>query len=134
MKTKIILSIYSLLMTLILIKEGVAFNYAVKAYNCISETKTDQLSEDMIAKLALLEDAYGSKIIVTSGKRNKGGTSSHEDGTAVDIRSWDGRSRYNLVAAAQEVGFNRIGVYDRHIHVDIAKDRRQNTIWIGESK
>ena len=71
------------------------------------------------------------------GKRK----SSHQVGSdgfyhGVDIAAATGRKRYYLVQYAISVGFRRIGVYDRHIHLDVATDRMfiQEVLWPGKSK
>ena len=57
---------------------------------------------------------------------------------AVDIRCPTSRKRFRMVKAAFEVGFRRIGVYDRHIHLDcvteISNKFGQDVNWIGISK
>lgn len=58
-------------------------------------------------------------IKITSGLR-KGDPGAHGLGLAVDFACTASRPRYYLLRAALAVGFRRIGVYDRHIHVDIA--------------
>ena len=54
----------------------------------------------------------------------------------VDIKCRDSRSRYLIVNAALRVGFNRIGIYDKHIHLDNAmgKGFDQYVVWWGKSK
>ena len=60
--------------------------------------------------------------------------SSHYLGLAVDIAVTAGHRRHELVGAALKAGFKRIGIYDRHIHLDLDHTRPFPTIWTGESQ
>jgi uncharacterized protein YcbK (DUF882 family) len=101
-----------------------------------------QMSPKLRELLDDMRHIYGAPITVTSSYRSSGSTgkrdSAHELGPsghwdAVDIRSDTSRNRYLLVSAAYLAGFRRIGVYDRHIHVDVAEDLDQDVMWIGVS-
>ncbi len=54
----------------------------------------------------------------------------------VDVKCRDSRSRYLIVNAALRAGFNRIGIYDRHIHLDNAMGKGFDgyVVWWGKSK
>ncbi len=71
-------------------------------------------------------------IEITSGYRDD--DSSHNTRDAADIRVYNGWQRYTLVRLALQHGFKRIGVYDKHIHLDIRTDRPRPVIWQGTSK
>lgn len=60
--------------------------------------------------------------------------SSHVTGHAVDIRAWQSRDRFYILEALFAVGFNRIGIYDRHIHVDTSSNHDPDVVWMGESE
>ena len=60
--------------------------------------------------------------------------SSHVRGLGVDIACDNSVLRYVIVMALLSVGFDRIGIYDKHIHVDIDLDRHPEVLWIGVSK
>lgn len=60
-------------------------------------------------------------------------TSSHLSGKAVDIACTDSFLRIKLVHAAVHLGFHRIGVYDKHIHLDI-DNCKSAALWLGKSK
>lgn len=63
--------------------------------------------------------------------------SAHELGAAVDIQCHNSYLRYRIVASLLEVGFERVGVYDRHIHADIATISEgfpEPRMWVGRSK
>ena len=75
--------------------------------------------------------------VINSGcrceKHNKtvGGraTSSHLNGTAVDLRVRNSRERHIILEALIYAGFKRIGIADSFIHVDIDKSKSQRVIW-----
>lgn len=60
------------------------------------------------------------------GKSN----SSHLKGLAVDISVTDSRSRFIVLKALIQVGFNRIGVAKTFIHVDDDKDKDPEVVWV----
>jgi len=68
-----------------------------------------------------------------SPKHNKkvGGkpNSSHIKGLAVDIRCNTSRNRFIILDALIAVGFNRIGIADSFIHVDLDLSKSDNVIW-----
>ena len=55
--------------------------------------------------------------------------SSHLRGLAVDISVRDSRSRFIVLEALIKVGFNRIGIADTFIHVDLSVDKVHKVIW-----
>jgi len=91
--------------------------------------------------LDLLDDARdlaGVPFIINSGfrtpaaNRRAGGkeTSSHLTGWACDIRATSSNRRYLIIAALCGVGFNRIGVADTFVHVDMDPTKSQNCLWL----
>jgi len=59
----------------------------------------------------------------------KNPSSSHIKGLAVDIKCTDSRTRFIIVDALIKVGFNRIGIADTFIHVDLDLDKSNKVIW-----
>lgn len=57
-------------------------------------------------------------------------SSSHLKGVACDIHCIDSRSRFIILNALQEAGFNRIGIAKTFIHCDIDIDKAKNVIWV----
>ncbi len=49
---------------------------------------------------------------------------------AVDIHCNDSRSRWTIIKALIDSGFNRIGVAKTFIHADIDKNKSDNVIWL----
>lgn len=79
----------------------------------------------------------GRPFVITSGirgERFEGDDSAHTTGHAVDIRCADSRTRWHILDALHAVGFDRIGVYDLHIHVDTDPTKPRNVTWIGKSE
>lgn len=94
-------------------------------------------SAKLVLLLSLLYSDLGYVPVTTSGLRSvdhpieirKIVPGLHTQGMAVDLRC---RSNCNeIVRAAQRVGFTGIGIYDKHIHLDI---RLKPAIWRGKSK
>lgn len=85
----------------------------------------ERMSKRLIAKLDMARAYAGVPFKITSDFREeKEGDepSAHHHGLAVDIACTDGRARYLIVVALLRAGFTRIGVYDRHVHADIATE------------
>ena len=55
--------------------------------------------------------------------------SSHIKGLAVDISTPDSISRYKILSALLQIGYNRIGIANNFIHCDIDSNKQQNLIW-----
>jgi uncharacterized protein YcbK (DUF882 family) len=64
-------------------------------------------------------------------KRNKHAskTSSHMKGLAADILVDDSRTRFNILFALLRCGFNRIGVANGFIHVDVDEAKTEDLCW-----
>lgn len=95
------------------------------------------LLPDFRDKLNLARAIAGIPFILNSafrcGKHNQevGGsdTSSHLVGCAVDIKCTDSRSRWLIVYALINAGFNRIGIGKTFIHVDDDMTKEPQLIW-----
>lgn len=57
-------------------------------------------------------------------------TSSHLAGLAVDIKCSDSRTRWIVIDALKQAGFNRIGVGKTFIHVDDDLTKPQGVVWL----
>lgn len=97
--------------------------------------------------LALVEmldearDKAHTPFIITSGLRsasennslpNAVSDSSHLRGLGVDLMCSQNIERFLIVSNLIKVGFRRIGVYPRHIHVDCDPDLPQGVFWLGK--
>lgn len=107
-----------------------------------SDAEVEGLKDDLIQKLEQAREKAGVPFIITSGARSSeanqsiGGAvsdSAHLSGLAVDLHASESQQRFLMVSALLSAGFTRMGIYDRHIHVDIDTSKDQNVMWTGVS-
>lgn len=101
------------------------------------------LDQELCAKLDWARGRSGIPFVITSGLRTVEqnseasgvSDSSHLKGLAVDLRIQDASAsnRFKMVNALLLSGFKRIGIYDKHCHVDIDSNLPQNVMWTGIS-
>lgn len=111
------------------------------AWKHFSDDEVAGLSPKLVEKLDAARGFAHVPFIITSGLRERDensaaggvGNSSHLRGLAVDLRCDGSRSRFRMVSALILAGFKRIGVYDRHLHVDVDENLPQDVMWTGES-
>jgi len=112
-------------------------NFTEKEFECPDCQK--QIMDSMFMwRLQEARTLAGIPFRINSGWRCKahneavGGTpnSSHLKGLAADIRCRVSRTRFLILYALMDVGFNRIGVADDFIHVDIDPDKTNDVIWV----
>ena len=72
--------------------------------------------------------------VINSSVRIGETEASHKRGLAVDIACTSSRPRYKIITSLLANGFKRIGVYDKHIHVDMDYTLDDEVIWWGVSK
>ena len=96
---------------------------------------------DDVREIATLNAGRDVPVIITSGIRppDKDTTgdstkSAHTSGHAVDIRARASRDRFYILGAIYAVGFKRIGIYDKHLHVDTSPNHDSDVCWWGKSK
>ena len=95
------------------------------------------MDHDLLVMIDRARTLYGKPIVVTSGFRTEshnkkvGGvaSSSHLKGLAIDVACVTSKHRFEILTALLEVGFNRIGIADTFIHIDVDKNKSQNVIW-----
>lgn len=103
---------------------------------CCKENFADPRLVELVRRI---QPWCSENLVITSGYRCKkynqevGGAdgSAHIHGLAADISCNTNQLRYEIVRAAIHFGIHRIGIYKRHIHVDIAKHLPPRVIWIG---
>ena len=106
------------------------------------ENSGDSMQEVTLDKIQRARTSYGKAIHVTRGystinhNNDIGGVkdSAHIKGHAVDISMSDSRERFILLMHLLKAGFTRIGVYNKHIHVDDDPNKDRNVLWVGTSK
>lgn len=100
------------------------------------------MDKKFLAMLTEARELARIPFIITSGFRTKehnedlirrgyqaSPNSSHMKGVAADIFIANDRSRYKILNALITVGFRRIGIGSRFIHVDIDQNKNQNLVW-----
>ena len=95
------------------------------------------MEHEVVQALDIARDIYGDPMILSSGFRSIeanracGGSpkSSHLLGWAVDIAITNSRRRFLLLEALLDAGFNRIGVSEDFIHVDMDPNKTPNALW-----
>lgn len=96
-----------------------------------------KMHPDILQMLDEVRDKFDKPIRINSGYRTEkhndkvGGTpnSSHIRGLAVDIACGSSVDRYHLLNCLLDVGFNRIGIANSFIHVDIDQEKAKDVIW-----
>ena len=110
-----------------------------KEYTYFTNKEVKGLDERFIHWLEVARCLADVPFVITSGKRTKkknegAKNSAHFRGLAVDIRCSTSTKRWKILDALFEVKFRRIGIYDRHIHVDADPSLPQRVVWTGISK
>ena len=92
---------------------------------------------DFLAKLDEAREYANIPFIINSAYRSpthpesiKRPTSSHIKGLAVDISATSSRQRGLILDALRAVGFDRIGIANTFIHVDMDYDKDQDVTWL----
>lgn len=92
----------------------------------------------LVRRLDLAREFAGVPFYLTSTYRD-GDDGAHGRGWAVDVadnregKELASRWRYKAVRGLLKAGFQRIGIYDRHIHCDLDPDRDPKVMWWGTS-
>lgn len=101
--------------------------------------KIDNLNPELLDRLNRACSIAKVPFYVTSGWRTPEENqavdgvmnSSHTRGLAVDVACVTSQARLKMVSAFIIMGFKRIGVYSRHIHVDTDGSLPQEVLWYG---
>lgn len=104
--------------------------------HCSPACSIEQVDETLLDMLDAARDIAGIPFVINSAyrsvsyerKHGRSGSSAHCLGLAVDIRCVDSLSRYRIIHALLAVGFKRIGIYSRFIHVDIADSSKPSPV------
>lgn len=109
-----------------------------------TEEEVRGLDVHLVDRLDAAREIAGVPFTITSGSRSAVDNeramgvenSAHLKGLAVDLHIEDdpaSYSRFLMVSALLQVGFKRLGVYDRHIHADLDDSLPTPRMWIGIS-
>jgi len=96
------------------------------------------MDKTLLEMLDEVRDKFDKPIHITSGFRTPahneavGGveTSSHLKGLAVDIACTNSTDRFDLLNCILDVGFSRVGIAKKFIHIDIDFEKAQGVTWI----
>ena len=105
---------------------------------CTPKCSIDDMKPSTLDRFDKAREIAGIPFVVNSAYRteqhekNMGrtGTSSHIKGRAMDIACNDSVSRWKIVHALQQAGFNRIGIARTFVHADDDPDKLDNVIWV----
>ena len=98
----------------------------------------DNMKHEFMQRLQCARDIAGVSFKINSGYRTKshnekvGGklNSSHLYGCAADIHCADDITRWKILSALMDAGFNRIGISKTFIHVDSDETKNADRIWM----
>jgi len=117
-------------------------NFSLAEFACPCDKGCEtRIDPRFIYKLQAARDVYGQAMTITSGYRCVGynalvggeADSAHVKGCGADIACTSSRDRWLLLKSLVPY-FNRVGIYDKHLHVDDDSDKPQFVIWVGLSK
>ena len=98
-----------------------------------TDAEVEGLDPELVRRLDTARGFAKVPMEITSGYR-EGDDKSHGRGLAVDLRCSTSYRRMRIVSGALVAGFRRIGVYDRHVHLDVDEKLPQDVMWTGVSK
>lgn len=93
----------------------------------------DRMDVEFLRVLDRARERANVPFYITSDYR-EAEDSSHSSGKAVDLHAHRAWVKFKIVEAAMAEGIERIGVYDRHVHLDMDDSRPYPVLWIGDSQ
>lgn len=104
----------------------VSRNFKLYEFECHDGNSEVKVDPELVEKLQALREKLGRTVVITSGYRTPeynakiGGVSDsqHIRGKAADIKVAS-VSPEKVAQAAEEIGFDGIGIYDTFTHVDV---------------
>lgn len=113
-------------------------------YKYFSPKEVAGLKDELVSKLDMARGISGIPYKITSGYRDPahnaavGGVngSSHTLGIGCDISAVSSNQKFLIIKGAIQAGFNRIGIYADHIHLDCghAPSFPQDVLWTSEKE
>lgn len=109
-----------------------------KGYKYFKPNEVSGLKDELVQKLDGARELAHIPFVITSGLRSPehntevGGVegSEHITGEGCDLRVRNSHERFLILNSALKVGFNRIGLYPKHIHLGVSKSNPQEVVWI----
>ena len=93
----------------------------------------NKISETLMEKLEKAREFADTPFIITSDYRPDD-KKAHGRGNAVDLSCTQSNKRMMIVRGLLHAGFDRIGIYNRHIHADIDTELPAGVMWWAQSK
>lgn len=93
----------------------------------------NKISETLMEKLEKAREFAGTAFVITSDYRPDD-EKAHGRGNAVDIACTQSNKRMLILRGLLHANFNRIGIYNKHIHADIDTELPQEVCWWAQSK
>ena len=119
-------------------------NYdAFRYFNRHEFNEPDRMSVETLHRLDQARHLAGVPFTINHVRQYREGDSGdHGNGTGVDVRCHFSSDRFRILCGALGINpfllapgsFNRVGIYDRHIHLGFNPAAAQNVVWVGKSK
>lgn len=102
------------------------------------DSEVEGLDEGLCLMLDRARGLAGVPFVITCGLRTPEKNdslpesvkdSAHLTGHAVDIACTESGDRYNMIRSFILAGFTRIGIYEKHLHVDNSATLPQDVCW-----
>jgi uncharacterized protein YcbK (DUF882 family) len=112
-------------------------NFDRSEFACKCGCGKDDIKDELAFKIQAVRDLIKRPISINSGIRcsahnaasNSKPTSSHIDGWAADLGYKGSMERYLLLSAITQV-FDRVGVANTFIHVDVDANKTAGALWL----
>ena len=110
-----------------------------------SDKEAKGLTDDLMFKLNRFREYLGQPVYLTETVASGGShvaDTAHASGQAIDgtirpkndPREFTLEEKLKIAWAAGRAGFERVGVYTRHVHLDVDKSKPSPALWTGVSK
>ena len=111
-------------------------NFNRSEFACKCGCGKDDIKDELAIKVQKVRDLINRPISINSGVRcrvhnalsKSKPTSSHIEGWAADLGYSGSRARYELLAAVMQV-FDRVGIANTFIHVDVDANKTAGVVW-----
>lgn len=107
-------------------------------WHYFQDSEVQGLDTELVAMLDMARGKANVPFVITCGLRTLAqnaalaesvSDSAHLSGHAVDLACGDDPTRYAMLVGLLGAGFNRIGIYSAHIHVDNDTTKPPNVCW-----
>ena len=129
------------------------FNTKSDPKMCCSHCGKADFNLSFIRRLNCFRFLFGRAVVITSGyrcperqqeiiaeavargdKKPPPPESSHVSSYGVDVQCNSSGQRQQMITAAQNAGFHRIGIYNSHLHLDSDPRKVAGVFWVGKSQ